>query len=291
VTNIDADHLSTYDGDFERLKQTFVDFLMHLPFYGLAIVCIDDDNVREVLPKVARPVRSYGFSADADVRAVGLKQSGLQMHFSVHCADGTKIDDVVLNMPGEHNVLNALAAIAVAIELGVSSDAIKSALLKFAGVGRRAQAQGELKLAQGVASLFDDYGHHPTEVSATLKAISSAWPDKRLVVVFQPHRYTRTRDLFEDFAESLSSPDVLVLTEVYSAGEERITGADGRSLARAIRNRGHVDPIFVEDINEVPAALESILQDGDVVLTLGAGNVGGLAKTLPQHFSGEVQHG
>jgi len=291
VTNIDADHLSTYDGDFERLKQTFVDFLLHLPFYGLAIVCIDDENVREVLPKVARPVRSYGFSEDADVRAVGLKQNGLQMHFSVECADGSKIDDVVLNMPGEHNVLNALAAIAVALELGVSSDAIKSALVKFAGVGRRAQAQGELQLANGVASLFDDYGHHPTEVSATLKAISSAWPDKRLVVIFQPHRYTRTRDLFEDFAESLTTPDVLVLTEVYSAGEERITGADGRSLARAIRNRGLVDPIFVEDINEVPAALESILQDGDVVLTLGAGNVGSLAKTLPQHFSGEVNHG
>lgn len=290
VTNIDADHLSTYDGDFERLKQTFVDFLMHLPFYGLAIVCIDDENIREVLPKVARPVRSYGFSEDADVRAVDVTQNALQMHFSVVCADGMKIDDVVLNMPGEHNVLNALAAIAVAIELGVSADAIKSALLKFAGIGRRAEAQGELKLTQGVATLFDDYGHHPTEVTATLKAISSAWPDKRLVVIFQPHRFTRTRDLFEDFAESLSTPDVLVLTEVYSAGEERITGADGRSLARAIRIRGHVDPIFVEDIAGVPEALESILQDGDVVLTLGAGNVGSLAKTLPEHFSGEVVH-
>ncbi len=291
VTNIDADHLSTYDGDFERLKQTFIDFLMHLPFYGLAIVCIDDENIREVLPKVARPVRTYGFSDDADVRAVDVRQNGLQMHFSVVCADGMKIDDVVLNMPGDHNVLNALAGIAVAIELGVSAEAVKVALQKFAGIGRRAQAQGELKFDKGIAALFDDYGHHPTEVTATLKAISSAWPEKRLVVVFQPHRFTRTRDLFEDFAESLSTPDVLVLTEVYSAGEERITGADGRSLARAIRNRGHVDPIFVEDIEAVPEALESILQDGDVVLTLGAGNVGSLAKTLPMHFSGEVSRG
>ena len=290
VTNIDADHLSTYDGDFDRLKQTFVDFLMHLPFYGLAIVCIDDENVREVLPKVARPVRSYGFSDDADVRAVDVRQDGLQMHFTVVTADGARIENVVLNMPGEHNVLNALAAIAVANELGVASDTIKAALLKFAGIGRRAQPQADLHLSDGKASFFDDYGHHPTEVTATLKAISSAWPEKRLVVVFQPHRYSRTRDLFEDFSEALSSPDVLVLTEVYSAGEERITGADGRSLARAIRNRGQVDPVFVENIDDVPKALESLLQDGDVVLTLGAGSVGGLAKTLPLHFSAEVHH-
>lgn len=290
VTNIDADHLSTYDGDFDRLKQTFVDFLMHLPFYGLAIVCIDDDNIREVLPKVARPIRSYGFSEDADVRAVDVRQDGLQMHFNVVSADGGRIEDVVLNMPGEHNVLNALAAIAVATELGVASDTIKAALFKFAGIGRRVQPQADLHLSNGVATFFDDYGHHPTEVSATLKAISSAWPEKRLVVVFQPHRYSRTRDLFEDFSEALSSPDVLVLTDVYSAGEERITGADGRSLARAIRNRGHVDPVFVENIEDVPKALESLLKDGDVVLTLGAGSVGSLAKTLPLHFVAEVNH-
>lgn len=300
VTNVDADHLSTYDGDFEKLKQTFVDFLMHLPFYGLAIVCTDDEHVRDVLPRVARPIRSYGFDETAEVRATNVQQCGLQMHFDVQLHDGRHITDVVLNMPGRHNVLNALAAIAVAVELGVDTSASKRALMEFAGIDRRVQAQGDLyfKLANagktgkaGKAQLFDDYGHHPTEVAATLQAIKGGWPDKRLVVVFQPHRFTRTRDLFEDFAEALSVPDVLVLTEVYSAGEERIPGADGRSLARAIRNRGLVDPIFVADIEAVPEALEQILADGDVVLTLGAGNVGSLANTLPQHFSSEVRHG
>jgi len=290
VTNIDADHLSTYDGDFEKLKQTFIDFLMHLPFYGLAVVCIDDEHIREVLPSVARPIRTYGISERADVRASNIKQHGLEMHFDVHFPDGAGIKNVVLNMPGHHNVLNALAAIAIANELGVSESAIKRALRGFAGVGRRAQAAGELHFKSGTAKLFDDYGHHPTEVSATLAAIAGGWPDKRLVVVFQPHRYTRTRDLFEDFAESLSTPDVLLLTEVYSAGEEKITGADGRSLARAIRNRGHVDPIFVEDIAAVPNALRRVLQDGDVVLTLGAGNVGSLASSLPEYFSKGASH-
>ena len=290
VTNIDADHLSTYDGDFERLKQTFIDFLMHLPFYGLAVVCIDDEHVREVLPSVARPIKTYGLSEEADIRASNVQQRGLEMHFDVHLDSGVNIENVVLNMPGQHNVLNALAAIAIATELGVSETAIKRALSGFAGVGRRAQAAGELFFEGGSALLFDDYGHHPTEVSATLAAISGGWSDKRLVVVFQPHRYSRTRDLFEDFAESLSFPDVLVLTEVYSAGEEKITGADGRSLARAIRNRGQVDPIFVEDIADVPKALQSVLQDGDVVLTLGAGNVGSLASSLPEYFAKEVSH-
>jgi len=290
VTNIDADHLSTYDGDFERLKQTFVDFLMHLPFYGLAIVCIDDEHVREVLPHVARPITTYGLSDEADIRASNIEQRGLEMHFDVEFSDGKVIDNVVLNMPGEHNVLNALAAIAVATELGVNEGASRRALRQFEGVGRRAQAAGDLYFKTGTAKLFDDYGHHPTEVTATLKAIAGGWPEKRLVVVFQPHRYTRTRDLFEDFAEALSLPDVLLLTEVYSAGEEKINGADGRSLARAIRNRGQVDPIFVEDINSVPQALENVLEDGDVVLTLGAGNVGSLANSLPQYFVQEVTH-
>ena len=285
VTNIDADHLSTYDGDFEKLKQTFVEFLLNLPFYGLAIMCVDDEHIREVLPSIARPVKTYGISEEADVRAVNIRQHGLEMHFDVHFTSGVVIEQVVLNMPGHHNVLNALAAIAVANELGVSEVAIKTALSGFAGVGRRAQAAGELFFDGGSARLFDDYGHHPTEVAATLLAIKGGWPERRLVVVFQPHRYSRTRDLFEDFAESLSFPDVLVLTEVYSAGEEKITGADGRSLARAIRNRGQVDPIFVEDIADVPKALESVLRDGDVVLTLGAGNVGSLANSLPEYFA------
>ncbi len=290
VTNIDADHLSTYDGDFERLKQTFIDFLMHLPFYGLAIVCIDDEHVRDVLPSVARPVRTYGLSEEAEVRAYNIEQRGLEMHFDVQIEDNLRIEDVVLNMPGKHNVLNALAAITLAHELAVGEDDIRKALKSFAGVGRRAQAAGTLYFDGGSAQLFDDYGHHPTEVTATLAAIAGGWPDKRLVVVFQPHRYTRTRDLFEDFAESLSTPDVLLLTEVYSAGEEKINGADGRSLARAIRNRGQVDPIFVEDIDAVPAALQNVLQDGDVVLTLGAGNVGSLAGSLPEHFAKGAKH-
>lgn len=290
VTNIDADHLSTYDGDFEKLKQTFVEFLMHLPFYGLAIVCIDDEHIQAVLPDVARPIRTYGFSEEADVRASNVQQRGLEMHFDVQFTSGVSIKNVVLNMPGHHNVLNALAAITVSNELGVSEQDIKSALSGFAGVGRRAQAAGTLHFEKGTALLFDDYGHHPTEVAATLAAISGGWPDKRLVVIFQPHRFTRTRDLFEDFATSLATPDVLLLTEVYSAGEEKINGADGRSLARAIRTRGQVDPIFVEDIGDVPEALQNVLRDGDVVLTLGAGNVGSLASSLPEFFAEGVSH-
>jgi len=288
VTNIDADHLSTYDGDFEKLKQTFVDFLMHLPFYGLAIVCIDDEHIQDVLPRVGRPVRTYGFSAEADVQALNVRQEGLRMYFDVRVDDGgdvsSEIRDIALNMPGHHNVLNALAAITVALELGVPVKSSKRALSRFAGVGRRAQSHGLLHFAGGTAELLDDYGHHPTEVTATLKAIRGGWPNRRMVVIFQPHRYTRTRDLFEDFAEALSLTDLLLLTEVYAAGEDPITGADGRALARAIRNRGAVDPIFVEAIADTPEALALVLEDGDIVLTLGAGNVGGLALTLPDYF-------
>ncbi len=290
VTNIDADHLSTYDGDFEKLKQTFVDFLMHLPFYGLAILCIDDEHIRDVLPRIGRPVRTYGFDESADVQAMNVRQDGLRMHFDVRIDDGgdvsSEIRDVTLNMPGRHNVLNALAAITVALELGVNVKSCKRALSRFAGVGRRAQSHGQLRFEHGTADLLDDYGHHPTEVTATLTAVKGGWPDRRLVVVFQPHRYTRTRDLFEDFAKALSLTDVLVLTDVYAAGEEHITGADGRALARAIRNRGLVDPVFVDSIDEVPEALASIIEDGDVILTLGAGSVGSLANSLPEYFNG-----
>jgi len=302
VTNIDADHLSTYDGDFEKLKQTFVDFLRNLPFYGLAIVCIDDEHIRDVLPRVGRPVRTYGFDDSADVQALNVRQEGLRMYFDVRIDDSSdvrsEIRDIALNMPGRHNVLNALAAITVALELGVSVKSSKRALSRFAGVGRRAQSHGQLHFKNGTAQLLDDYGHHPTEVLATLNAIRGGWPQNRMVVIFQPHRFTRTRDLFEDFAEALSLPDVLLLTEVYAAGEEHINGADGRALARAIRSRGAVEPIFIEDINDSPAALERVIQDGDIVLTLGAGSVGGLALTLPEYFSAvaskqreEVQHG
>jgi len=297
VTNIDADHLSTYGGDFERLKQTFVDFLLHLPFYGLAIVCIDDEHVRDVLPRIARPIRTYGFDELADVRATNVEQDGQAMRFDVIVDVGdvtSVISDIKLNLPGRHNVLNALAAITVALELGVDVKSGKRALSRFAGIGRRAHPLGELVFgatddAAGSVdgrqvSLVDDYGHHPTEVAATLEAIRGGWPDRRLVVVFQPHRYTRTRDLFEDFADVLGTPDVLVLCEVYPAGEERIQGADGRALARAIRARsgqgGGLDPVFVEDIDDVPAQLGRIVESGDVVLTLGAGSVGALAQRL-----------
>jgi len=288
VTNIDADHLESYEGSFDKLKQTFLEFIHHLPFYGLAVLCIDDENIVELLSKVTRPMVTYGMSYQADIRAVNVKQKGLQMNFDVQFAAGGTLEDVVLNLPGEHNVLNALASIAVARELNVSNEHIKKALAGFQGIGRRVQSHGTLTLEKGTALLFDDYGHHPTEVAATLKAMRGGWPDNRLVVLFQPHRYTRTRDLFEDFTEVLSEPDVLVLTEVYSAGEEEIQGADGRSLSRSIRNRGLVDPIFISDITEVPEALVNVLKDGDVVLTLGAGSVGGLAQALPKQFATEA---
>jgi UDP-N-acetylmuramate--alanine ligase len=291
VTNIDADHLSTYDGDFEKLKQTFVDFLLHLPFYGLAIVCLDDENIREVLPRVARPVRTYGFDDLADVRATNVTQEGMRMRFDVIIDTGdvtSVISDIVLNMPGHHNVLNALAAITVALELGVDVKAGKRALSRFAGIGRRAQALGTLHVDGKQATLLDDYGHHPTEVAATLAAIRGGWPDRRLLVVFQPHRYTRTRDLFDDFADVLSTPDLLILSEVYAAGEARINGADGRALARAIRARGAADPVFVEAIEDVPEQLSRVIEDGDIVLTLGAGSVGALARSLPQLFAVEA---
>lgn len=287
VTNIDADHLSTYDGDFEKLKTTFVEFLEHLPFYGLAVVCLDDVEVCSILERLTRPVLTYGMHEDSDVRISDVSQKGLQTFFDLTFRDGREFKQITLNLPGHHNVLNATAAIALAAELGVSEDAIRLALGQFAGIGRRVQHHGRLQLGKGkgAVDLYDDYGHHPTEVNATLQAVRAGWPERRLVVVFQPHRYTRTRDLFEDFTEALSQPDVLVLTEVYSAGEEKITGADGRALTRAIRNRGQVDPIFVADIDNVPTQLETVLRDGDVLLTLGAGSVGALANKLPQHYN------
>ena len=284
VTNIDADHLSSYGGSFDKLKQTFLEFIHHLPFYGMAVLCIDDENIVELLPQITRPMVTYGMSYQADIRAVNVRQSGLQMMFDVQFSAGGTLEDIVLNLPGEHNVLNALASIAIARELNVENDSIRRALVEFQGIGRRVQSHGKLKLKSGTASLFDDYGHHPTEVAATLKAMRGGWPDNRLVVVFQPHRYTRTRDLFEDFAEVLCEPDVLILTEVYSAGEEEIQGADARSLSRSIRNRGKVDPIFISNIEDVPEALENVLTDGDILLTLGAGSVGSLALSLVKRF-------
>lgn len=285
VTNIDADHLSTYDGDFNKLKSTFVEFLHNLPFYGLAVLCVDDEHIRSILDQVNRPVITYGIEQPADIRATNVRYDGSQSHFRLEYASDGRTMDLTLNLPGEHNVLNALAAIAIASELDVSDEAIAKALREFEGIGRRFQLYGEVNFGRGKALLVDDYGHHPTEIAATLRAARSAWPDRRLVQIFQPHRYTRTRDLFEDFAQVLSEVDVLVLMDVYAASEQPIAGADGRALARAIRVRGKVDPIFVSEVEDVPAVLRNIMQDGDVVLTQGAGSVGALAASLPQELS------
>ena len=288
VTNVDADHLGTYGGDFDRLRNAFVEFLHHLPFYGMAIVCVDDDNARKLLPQITRPVIRYGIEQDADICASNIKTSGLQSTFDVMFPDGDKPLKVTLNLPGRHNILNALAAIAVAYELGVDTQAIQTALKNFQGIGRRMQMYGDIKTRNGTITMVDDYGHHPTEVAATIAAARSSWPGRRLVVVFQPHRYSRTQDLFEDFTSVLADVDVLLISEVYAAGEEHIAGADARSLCAAIRQRGKVNPIFVEDIEEVDKELVSVLQDGDVLLTLGAGSVGRIAAGLPSKLQEAV---
>ena len=284
VTNIDADHLSTYNNDFEELKSTFVEFLHHLPFFGLAVLCVDDDNVCDILPHITRTIVTYGIHFEADFRATNVRYDGTQSFFNVERKDKPPLD-ITLNMPGEHNIQNALAAIAIATELEISDEAIISGLDRFQGVGRRFQCYGEIQMNQGAVMLVDDYGHHPTEMKATMKAVRSAWPDRRMVVMFQPHRYTRTRDLFEDFTQVLSEPDVLVLMDVYAASEEPIAGADGRSLAGAIRNRGMVDPIFVSNQSDIVEVLQNQLQDGDVLLTLGAGSVGTISAGLPAELS------
>jgi len=288
VTNIDADHMETYGGDYNRLRSTFIEFLHHLPFYGLAILCIDDDGVKDILAEVTRPVLTYGLSEEADVRAFNLTHDGTRSLFEVALPGRDVNLEVQLNMPGQHNVLNALAAIAVAHELGVSDQDIQKSLSEFQGVGRRFQLQGEIKTANGTVLMVDDYGHHPTEIEATLAAAREAWPDRRLVLVFQPHRYTRTRDLFEDFTCVLSEADILVMLEVYAAGEDLIAGADSRTLCRAIRQRGRVDPVFVEQPEELASTLTNLITEGDVVITQGAGNVGALAAMLPGQLREEA---
>lgn len=293
VTNIDADHLGTYENDFQRLQQTFLEFLHHLPFYGLSVLCTDDPVIRQLLPEISRPVVSYGIdNADADLLATDIEQQGAVTRFTVRAKGRGKRGEgdnlrVTLNLPGRHNVLNAMAAIAIARELEVEDDAILRALARFEGVGRRFHSYGEAKLANGVkALLVDDYAHHPREISATVSAARAGWPDKRLVVVFQPHRYSRTHDLFDDFSEVLNSVDALVLTEVYAAGEEPISGADGRALSRSVRSRGKLEPVFVSNLREVPDALRAVLQDGDLVLMLGAGDIGALAAEMNGLLSG-----
>lgn len=280
VTNIDADHMDTYGGDFNKLKQTFIDFLHNLPFYGLAVLCTDDEVVREILPAVSRPVVTYGLNEGADYRAENIRQQGMHTHFTAIRPDGHKPLDIVVNMPGEHNVLNALATIAVATDEGIADDAICAGLQEFQGVGRRFQVLQPITVPGGEVMLVDDYGHHPREVEATIKAVKAGWPEKRLVMINQPHRYTRTRDLYEDFVQVLSGVDTLLLMEVYAAGEEPIAGADSRSLCRSIRQRGSVDPVYVKDAEEVTALLHNMLQPGDLLLTQGAGNITALAHRL-----------
>ncbi len=280
VTNIDADHMDTYGHDFERLKQAFVDFCQRLPFYGMAVLCLDDPHVREILPRISKPITTYGLDAAAQVRAVNARFDAGRMRFTVVRKDMADLD-VVLNHPGMHNVLNALAAIAVATEVGAADAAIVRALAEFHGVGRRFQSYGEQDARDGgTYVLIDDYGHHPVEMAATLAAARGAFPGRRLMLVFQPHRYTRTRDCFEDFVRVLSEADALVLTEVYPAGETPIVAADGRALARAVRVAGKVEPVFVEQVADVPATIQDLARADDVVLVMGAGSIGQVAPLL-----------
>jgi UDP-N-acetylmuramate--alanine ligase len=285
VTNIDNDHLSTHDGDFARLKQSFIDFLHNLPFYGLAVLCADDEHLQSILEAVARPYTTYGFGEIADIRAVEVQRLGLQSKYDA-VRKGHSTISITVNLPGRHNVLNSLAAVAVATELEIPDAAIQRALANFQGIDRRLQQLGEIEWPGGRALIVDDYGHHPTEVAATLDAVRQGWPARRLVLAFQPHRYTRTRDLLDDFGRVLGECDVLLVTEVYAAGEAPIAGADGRAICRAVRSRGHVEPVFVEHVDELADSLRGVLHDGDVVLTMGAGNIGAVAHDLKARFAG-----
>ena len=281
VTNIDCDHMEAYGGDFDKLKQTFIEFLANLPFYGLAVLCTDDANVNSIVPYVRKPILTYGTQPDADVRCDNIVQDGLCMHFEVVRKGCKKPLGIDLPLPGAHNVCNAVAAVAIGTELGVSDDNIVAALKEFAGIGRRFDVRGKLKLSGGGSALLvDDYGHHPREIEATLQAARDAWPERRLVVVFQPHRYSRTRELMDDFSQVLCTQDPLLVTEVYAAGEAPISSADGRALCRAIRARGRVDPVFVDSLDTLAENLSAIVDDGDVVLTLGAGDIGRASRAL-----------
>ena len=286
VTNIDADHMDTYGHDFNRLKAAFVEFLHRMPFYGAALVCVDDEAIRSLLPSIARPITTYGFADDAQVQAVNVRAVGTQMHFTARRRNGITLPDldVVLNLPGRHNVLNALAAIAVAVELGVPDEAVQRGLAEFNGVGRRFQRYGEVAVksthGEGSFTVVDDYGHHPVEMAATLAAARGAFPGQRLVLAFQPHRYTRTRDCFEDFVKVIGQADAVLLAEVYAAGEAPIVAADGRSLARALRVAGKLEPVFVDRIGDMAQAVLDNARPGDVVLCVGAGSIGAVAGQI-----------
>lgn len=286
VTNIDADHMSTYDGDLDKLRNGFIEFLHNLPFYGLAVVCIDDEGVRDILPDVGRSAVSYGIDDGADVRAENIRFGEGYTEFDVARVDFDEPLSIRLQLPGLHNVRNALAAIAVAAELQIADDAVVSALHGFEGIDRRFQSHGEISTPRGRVLLIDDYGHHPTEIAATVAAARAGWPKRRIVLVFQPHRYSRTRDLLDDFASVLSDVDVLLLLEVYAAGEEPIAGADGRAMARAIRSRAGVEPVFVETFDEVVSVLGGLLEDHDLLLTMGAGDIGSFPPRLAEQLAG-----
>jgi UDP-N-acetylmuramate--alanine ligase len=288
VTNIDQDHMETYAHDFGKLKSAFVEFLEHLPFYGLAVLCADDENVREILPRLTKPVLTYGMSEDVELRAVNVAAAGAKMQFTAVNRRDRKVLDIELNLVGTHNVLNALSAIAIAREIGIADEPIAKALASFSGVGRRFQRYGEIAIEGGGAfTLIDDYGHHPAEMAAVLNAARGAFPGRRVVLAFQPHRYTRTRDLFEDFVRVISTADEVILADVYPAGEAPIVAADGRALARALRVLGKVEPLFVETPADIPAAVLGRVRDGDVVITMGAGSVGGVAPRLAGVGGGE----
>ena len=288
VTNIDADHMETYGHDFNRLKAAFVDFLHRMPFYGTAILCTDNPAVRDIVQQVNCPITSYGFQEDAQVRAVGVRAVDGQMHFTVQRRNGVTLPDlpVVLNLAGEHNVLNALSAIAVAVELGIPDEAVQRALAQFKGVGRRFQRYGDIPARNGGHfSLIDDYGHHPVEMAATLAAARGAFPGRRLVLAFQPHRYTRTRDCFEDFVKVIGHADAVLLAEVYAAGEAPIVAADGRALARALRVAGRLEPVFVDRIEDLPQVIWDNARDGDVVMCMGAGSIGAVPAKVVDSFA------
>jgi len=280
VTNIDNDHLSTHGGDFGLLKQSFVDFLHNLPFYGLAVLCADDGHLRSIVQEVSRPILSYGLDAGADVRGEDLRPAGLQTHFQVRRAAAAPLA-VTVNLAGVHNVRNALAAIAVATELDIDDQAILRALAGFQGIDRRLQHIGDVLTAVGRVSIVDDYAHHPTEVAVTLEAVRQGYAGRRVLLAFQPHRYTRTRDLIDDFGKALSGADALCVTEVYAAGEAAIPGADGRAICRAVRGRGQLEPLFVEKVEELAQALKDVIRDGDVIVAMGAGNISAVAHALP----------
>lgn len=286
VTNIDDDHMATYGGDFEQLKKAFIDFLHNLPFYGLAVLCVDDPVVREIMPLVSRPVLTYGFSEHADFRIGGVRQNRMVTTFEVQRPGRAEALPVTLNMPGLHNVLNATAAIVVATDEGLDDKDIQTGISAFQGVGRRFDVQGDLACKRGKVMLVDDYGHHPTEVAANIRAIRDGWPGKRLVMIYQPHRYTRTHDLYDDFVDVLSTVDFLLLLDVYAAGEKTIRGADSKSLCRSIRQRGQLDPVHVKQVADLKQLLDEVLLDGDILVTQGAGSIGALSRQLAEEGLG-----